>query len=132
MVNERIIADTCIWIDYFRGTSLISRALLGLIQGGEIRITGPVVYELLQGAKTKKDADLIKEVTHALPDVAVTHETWLLAGDLFFDLRRKGVTLPPSDVLLSALAIENNCSIFTTDNHFDHISKIRRYPLPGK
>ena len=132
MGNERIIADTCIWIDYFRGTGPISNALLGLIQGGEIRITGPVVYELLQGAKTKKDADLIKEATQALPKLAVTYDTWLLAGDLFFDLRRKGVTLPPSDVLLSALAIENNCSILTTDNHFDQISRIRRYPLPGK
>jgi len=132
MENERIIADTCIWIDYFRGTDPNSKALLGLIQGGEILITGPVVYELLQGAKTKKDADLIKEATQALPKLAVTYETWLLAGDLFFDLRRKGVTLPPSDVLLSALAIENNCSILTTDNHFDQISRIRRYPLPGK
>ena len=132
MENDGIIADTCIWIEYFRGKGPVSEALLGLIQGGTILITGPVVYELLQGAKTKKDADLIKEVTHALPDVPVTHETWLLAGDLFFDLRRKGVTLPPSDVLLSALAIENNCSIFTTDNHFDQISNIRRYPLPGK
>jgi len=36
----------------------------------------------------------------------VTPETWLLAGDLFFDLWGKGVTRPPSDVFLSALAIE--------------------------
>jgi predicted nucleic acid-binding protein len=132
MVNERIIADTCIWIDYFRGTNPISKALLGLIQEGEILITGPVVYELLQGAKTKKDADVIKEATRALPKLAVTHDTWLLAGDLFFDLRRKGVTLPPSDVLLSAVAIENNCSLFTVDHHFNHIPKVRRYSVPGK
>jgi hypothetical protein len=132
MGNERIIADTCIWIEYFRGKGPVSDALLGLIQGGEIRITGPVVYELLQGAKTKNDAELIKEITHALPPLAVTHETWLLAGDLFFDLRRKGVTLPPSDVLLSAMAIENNCSLFTIDHHFNHIPKVLRHPLPGK
>jgi predicted nucleic acid-binding protein len=132
MEHGGIIADTGIWIEYFRGKGPVSEALLGLIQGGAIRITGPVVYELLQGAKNKKDADLIKEITQALPRLAVTHETWLLAGDLFFDLRIKGVTLPPSDVLLSALAIENNCSLFTLDHHFNHIPKVRRYPYPGK
>ena len=132
MGNERVIADTCIWIDYFRGRGAISSALLGLIQEGEILITGPVIYELLQGAKTKKDADLIKEATQALPRLAVTHDTWLLAGDLFFDLRRKGVTLPPSDVFLSALAIENDCFLFTRDNHFDQIPKVRRYSFPGQ
>ena len=132
MGNERVIADTCIWIDYFRGRGAISKALLGIIQGGDILITGPVVYELLQGAKTKKDADLIKEATQALPRLAVTHDTWLLAGDLFFDLRKGGVTLPPSDVLLSALAIENDCFLFTLDNHFDRIPKVRRYSPPGQ
>jgi predicted nucleic acid-binding protein len=132
MANDGIIADTCIWIEYFRGKGPVSEALLGLIQGGQIRITGPVVYELLQGAKTKKDADLIKEITHALPRVAVTHETWLLAGDLFFDLKSRGVTLPPSDVLLSALAIENNCSLFTLDPHFNHLPEVRRYSHSGK
>jgi predicted nucleic acid-binding protein len=132
MGNERVIADTCIWIDYFRGRGPVSSALLGLIQEGEIVITGSVVYELLQGAKTKKDADLIKEATQALPRLAVTHDTWLLAGDLFFDLRRGGVTLPPSDVLLAALAIENDCFLFTLDSHFDRIPKVRRYSLPGQ
>ena len=130
MENDGIIADTCIWIEYFRGKGPVSETLLGLIQGGEIRITGPVVYELLQGAKTKKDADLIKEITRALPRLAVTHETWLLAGDLFLDLRKKGVTLPPSDVLLSATAIESNCSLFTIDPHFNRIPKVRRFPYP--
>lgn len=128
MGNERILADTCVWIEYFRGRGPVSKALLDLIQQGEILVTGPVVYELLQGAKTKPDADLIKEATQALPMVAVRHETWLLAGDLFFDLRRRGVTLPPSDVLLSALAIENDCSLFTLDNHFDQIPQVRRFP----
>lgn len=132
MGSERIIADTCIWIEYFRRRSPVSDELRRLIQRGEIVMTGPVVYELLQGAKNKKDAVLIKEVTRALPILGMTDEIWLSAGDLFFDLRRKGITLPPSDVLLSAIAIENNCSIFTTDNHFNHIPKLPRYPVPGK
>jgi predicted nucleic acid-binding protein len=132
MGPEKILADTCIWIEYFRGKSPFSDELRRLIQKGELAITGLVVYELLQGAKNKKDADLIKEVTRGLPFLEVTHEIWLSAGDLFFDLRRKGITIPPSDVLLSAIAVENNFSLFTIDSHFDHIKKLRRHSIPGK
>ena len=132
MGPEKILADTCIWIEYFRGKSLFSEELRRLIQKGGLVITGPVVFELLQGAKNKKDADLIKEVTRGLPLFEVTHEIWLSAGDLYFDLRRKGITIPPSDVLLAAMAIDNNWSLFTTDNHFDHIPKLRRHSIPGK
>ena len=132
MGPEKILADTCIWIEYFRGKSLFSDELRRLIQKGVLVISGPVVFELLQGAKNKKDADLIKEVTRGLPLLEVTHEIWLSAGDLYFDLRRKGITIPPSDVLLSAIAIENNCSLFTIDNHFDHIPKLLRHSIPGK
>jgi predicted nucleic acid-binding protein len=132
MGPEKILADTCIWIEYFRGKSPFSEELRRLIQKGVLVITGPVVFELLQGAKNKKDADLIKEVTRGLPLLGVTHEIWLSAGDLYFDLRRKGIIIPPSDVLLAAMAIDNNWSLFTTDNHFDHIPKLRRHSIPGR
>lgn len=132
MASGKIIADTCIWIEYFRGKSTCSDELKRLIQKGELVIAGPVVYELLQGAKNKKDLELIKEATRALPFLEVTHQIWLSAGDLFFELRRKGITIPPSDILLSAIAIENNCSLFTIDNHFEHIQKVRRHTAPEK
>lgn len=132
MGSGKTIADTCIWIDYFKNKGPVPFELTRLLKKGEIVIAGPVVYELLQGAKTQKDAEVIKEVTRALSNLEVTEKIWLLAGDLFFDLRRKGITLPPSDVLLAAIAIENNCSLFTIDNHFDHIHRVRRHPVPGK
>jgi predicted nucleic acid-binding protein len=132
MGPEKILADTCIWIEFFRGKSPFSDELRRLIQKGALVISGPIVFELLQGAKNKKDADLIKEVTRGLPLLEVTHEIWLSAGDLYFDLRRKGITIPPSDVLLSAIAVENNFPLFTIDSHFDHIPKLRRHSVPGK
>jgi predicted nucleic acid-binding protein len=132
MGSERVIADTCIWIEYFKGRTPISAELKRLIQAGKVVLTGLIIFELLQGVKTKKDAELIKEAALALPVLEMTVDTWLSAGDLFFELRRKGITLPPSDVLLSAVVIENNLSLFTIDNHFNHIPQIRLYQNPGK
>jgi predicted nucleic acid-binding protein len=132
MGPEKILADTCVWIEYFRGKSLFSDELRRLIQKGVLVISGLVVFELLQGAKNKKDADLIKEVTRVLPLLETTQDIWLSAGDLYYDLRRKGITIPPSDVLLSAIAIENNCFLFTIDHHFDGIPKLLRHTISGK
>jgi predicted nucleic acid-binding protein len=124
-----ILADTCIWIEYFRGKTPVSLELEKLIKKGRVVISGPVLYELLQGVKNKKDAELIKQSLLALPNLDVSLETWSQAGDLFFELRRQGVTLPPSDVLLATIALENHCLLFTKDTHFDHIPKVSRYKM---
>lgn len=130
MPGERLIADTCVWIEYFRKRGPVSNALKEIIEQGRVVVTGPVIFELLQGAKSAENAELIKEVTKALPILPVSQEIWLSAGDLFFSLRRKGITLPPSDVLLAALAMANDCSVFTLDKHFDRIPKVRRFSIP--
>jgi hypothetical protein len=127
MGSGKIIADTCIWIEYFKRKSPVSNELKILLEKGRIIITGPIVFELFQGVKNKNDADVIKEVARSLPVLEINHDLWLLAGELFFDLRRKGITLPPSDVLLAAIAITNECSLFTLDRHFDHIQNLARY-----
>ena len=38
-----------------------------------------------------------------------------------------GITVPPSDLILSALALENECMVFTEDAHFDEIPGISLY-----
>ena len=127
--EEKIIADTCIWIEFFRKKTMISQELKKLVAGRQVLISGIIVYELLQGVKNKKDAENIKRGTLALGYLEVTSETWLMAGDLFFELRRKGITLPPSDVLLAALTIESQCRLFTIDRHFDQIPNLKRYQI---
>ena len=127
--EEKIIADTCVWIEFFRKKTMISQELKKLVAGRQVLMSGIIVYELLQGVKNKKDAENIKRGTLALGYLEVTSETWLMAGDLFFELRRKGITLPPSDVLLAALTIESQCRLFTIDRHFDQIPNLKRYRI---
>ncbi len=40
-------------------------------------------------------------------------------------LKSKGLNLPFSDILLAAIAIEHNFSIFTLDKHFEKIPGVR-------
>jgi len=125
-----ILADTCIWIEFFRSRSPLSEELRRLIQEGRIVIAGIVILELLQGARNEKTKKTIKEAISALPYLETTFNSWLLAGEMSFALRRQGISIPTSDILLAALARENNCSIFTTDSHLKMIPDIRLHPLP--
>ncbi len=129
-MTKRILADTCIWIEYFRTTSPISDELRKLIREDSIVTTGLVILELFQGIKTPESKELIKDTILALPFLEATRDSWIIAGEIGYTLRRKGITLPATDLLLAAVAKINDCSIFTTDAHFKVIPDIDLYPLP--
>lgn len=47
--------------------------------------------------------------------------TWKSAGELSASLRREGLTLPLSDLVIAALAFEHRCEVFTLDPHFEQV-----------
>ena len=50
MVPNRVIPDTCAWIDFFSGRQTPLAELLGdLLLNAEVLTCGVVLYELLQG-----------------------------------------------------------------------------------
>ncbi len=116
-----VLADTCIWIEYFKGEPAVSKRLEVLIEKGVVYTCGVVLYELFQGIRNKNEKVVLEEVFKGLFYVEVSSQTWLGAAILAKDLKRKGITLPPSDILLAQLAIENNLKIFTIDTHFQEI-----------
>ena len=126
-MKKVVLADTCIWIEYFRTRSALSEELKRLIQEGSIVTTGIVILELLHGAKSAKSKDLIKDTLLALPFLETTRDSWLLAGEIGHTLRRKGITLPATDLLMAAIAKSNRCEVFTTDGHFKKIPDLDLY-----
>jgi tRNA(fMet)-specific endonuclease VapC len=127
MNKDRVIADTCIWIEYFRGSPGIKEELALLINEDSLVLCGIVVYELFQGIKNPKERDMIRSDFEAIPYLEMDRPIWELAAHLSLSLRNKGITVPPSDLILSALALENECMVYTEDAHFDEIPGISLY-----
>jgi len=124
-----VLVDTSIWIEYFNHRDSESGgALKGLLREKRVAITGVVVTELLQGAKQRSEFDAILDSIVALPFLDVTLNSWIEAGRLSYSLRKKGITVPTTDVVLANLAIENQYLLFSLDSHFDRIPGIKRYP----
>jgi tRNA(fMet)-specific endonuclease VapC len=126
-----VLVDTSIWIEYFNHRrSQSGEAVEDLLRKGRVIITGIVLTELLQGARLKSEFDAILESILALPFLDATLNTWVEAGRISYSLRKRGVTVPTTDVIIASLAIERQCLLFSLDSHFDRIPGIKRYPEP--
>ena len=126
-----VIADTSVWIPFFnRPDSPEKVALDLLIDADEVVLVGVTLAELLQGCRISSERDSLCDALLALPYYEVTQSTWLQTGDLSAQLLRRGVTLPLSDLVIAALAIEHNCHVYRLDTHFKKIPGVRLY-LPA-
>lgn len=123
-----VIADTSVWIPFFNRPDSPEKAALDLlIDADEIAMVGVVLAELLQGCRTQSERDSLSDALLALPYYEVTQSIWLQTGDLSAALLRRGVTLPLSDLIIAALAIERDCRVYSLDAHFKKIPGLHLY-----
>ena len=120
-MEKGVLVDTCIWIEYFRDKPGLSTTLSDLIKKGVVFTAGIVLFELFQGIKNEKEKALLKDVFKGMHYIEMKSQTWLNAATLVKLIKNKGMTIPPSDIFLAQLAIENDLKIFTIDTHFKKI-----------
>jgi predicted nucleic acid-binding protein len=117
--NKGILPDTCAWIDYFRPEeTLLGERLEKALVAEVVYICGPVLYELVQGAKSDKEQASLTSALGALPYLEITEALWIKAGQLSAVLRKTGKTIPLSDILIATLAIDHSLAVMTVDEHF--------------
>lgn len=127
-MNFKIMVDTSVWIEYFRGKLGHKEEMLerGLNQN-LVFVTGPIVSELLQGVKSAKEYEMLGQCIDAIPYVNCEYGDWIKAGEMAFELRRKGITIPLSDIIIAAVAIRIGAKIYTRDQHFKKIADVKLY-----
>ncbi len=125
-MNTGIIVDTCVWIEFFRKPeSDLTVHLKGQLRERRVTMVGMVLAEILQGIKVQKEARLVKESLNKLPYLEMTRDIWEKAGEISASLRRKGITIPLSDLIISALAISVDYEVFTIDPHFEQVHGLK-------
>lgn len=98
-----------------------------LIDSDEVAMIGVVLAELLQGCRTPKERDALKETILALPYVEMTPSVWIRAGETSSALLRRGITLPMPDLIVAAVALEQQLYVYSLDNHFQKIPGLALY-----
>lgn len=118
------LVDSSIWIDYFRGRNkAIINTLERWLSEKRIVTNGAILSELLVGARGNKESKLVENVLNNLSYLETGRDFYSYCGYLGNDFRRKGITLPFSDIMIAAHAKRNNLIIFTRDKHFEKIGK---------
>lgn len=114
----RLLLDTSVLIDVLRKRNHRSEQLAELARAGHTLATTVLnVAELFAGMRPGEEGPA--EVFLAgLTCFDLTGTVARLAGKLKFDWSRKGRTLALADTIVAAIAIENQCHLFT-DNRKD-------------
>jgi tRNA(fMet)-specific endonuclease VapC len=47
-------------------------------------------------------------------------------SSIYFDLRRRGLTIPQNDMWIAALCIQHAARLYSRDKHFDHLPQVQR------
>ncbi|CAN5843528.1 type II toxin-antitoxin system toxin ribonuclease VapC11 [soil metagenome] len=125
MTSEPILVDTSCWIEYFnRPGTPSATAVEDAIREDRAALTGVVLAEISQGAKNKEELHHLRASLGAVRYVDTSLELYERAGDIAFELRRRGVTVPITDCMFAAAAESVGGNILTLDGHFMQISEV--------
>lgn len=128
-MNNGILFDTSVWIDFFTGNNTEEVFLLSKYLEDDLQVfIGPVILqEVLQGVDNDKDFKNIKE-SFLILDMLVEEpfEAAIGAATIYRKLRGKGITIRKSnDCLIAWYALKNSLEIVHNDRDFDQILKHR-------
>lgn len=123
MKKSKYLVDTSIWIRFFRGKSeIIRNRVVDLLDDERIVINGVVISELFLGARGKKEVQFIKDCISGLDYLDSDQNFFLQCGQLGLQLRKKGINIPLSDLMIATHGKIHKLCIMTTDKHFENIA----------
>ena len=116
----KIIADTSIWIEFFKYNKNVFFTFREKLENQEIFAIECVFGELLQGVKNINEQKVIRSYWDCLPKLNETG-VWVRAGSYSSENNfiNKGVGL--IDCVIIILAMENNLRVWTLDKKLSKV-----------
>ena len=119
MNAEKILIDTSVWIKYFRDKSAsLSKKVDEILSKQEVYVPKIVIAELIRGSKSEREISVIDDFVDAFNIIDQREDTWIKAGRLSYNLKKKGKTVNLTDCYIAVIAQEYGCHIFSFDEHF--------------
>lgn len=120
----RVLADTSVWVDFLRGTDPSAAQVLDrLLAAGEVVMCGPVAAELFAGTAEERAPELWSLLA-GLRWVELGRAQWREVGETSSALRRRGATVPLTDLVIAVAALAARASLWSRDSDFDRVGEI--------
>jgi len=117
-----ILADSSVWIDFFRGVETHEVLTLERLLGAGSVVTGDLIMvEVLQGIDRDREFDRVSRLFHRLTIFDISgHDIATKAARNFRTLRTRGITVRKTiDTLIATRCIENGLPLLYSDRDFD-------------
>ncbi|MCB0844884.1 MAG: type II toxin-antitoxin system VapC family toxin [Bacteroidetes bacterium] len=125
-MNDAFLLDTNIIIALFAQ----ELSVLSKIASENVFIPSIVIGELYFGAekstRKKDNKTRIDQLRRNSTILSCTEETATFYGQIKAHLKENGTPIPDNDVWIAAIAQENNLTLVSRDQHFQHIEN---FPL---
>ena len=119
-----ILVDTSVWVEAFRrGHSPEAERLRALLDADEVAITAPVRIELLSGSGAS-DLPRLRRVLSALPRFDPSPRIWERMEGWVDRAVPAGRRFGVADLLIAAVAAENELSVWSLDGDFAEMAKL--------
>ena len=116
-----LLPDTSIWITYLRrGGDRVSAELGAALDRDQVLACGPVVAELVAGARPE-DRQALLDAMGGLPWADLGRESWGRVGLLAAELRGRGEALPLTDLEIAVAAHMAGATLWTSDRDFERL-----------
>ncbi len=125
MQTELFLVDTSAWIFVLRKDFVpqIKDRVDSLLKENIILTTGIIKLELLGGTRTREEYLRLKSRLSVLDEVKTDSALWNASFELAFSMRRKGITVPYTDIIIAVCAQSRNATLIHADAHFNLISE---------
>lgn len=119
-----ILVDTSSWIEQLRrdGDPTVRKRVEAILSAGEAAWCPIVRLELWNGARGEREKRVLREMEKSLPDLGIPPAVWSSACRLAEEARKKGKTIPSTDLLIAACARHYSVAIEHADSHFEIIA----------
>jgi predicted nucleic acid-binding protein len=122
---ERVLVDTSVWVDFFRNRPASVSLIRELAEDHRAVVCGTILQETLQGAKTEKELAFLRAQMSLWHFEAELPEDFTAAAGLYARLRWAGVTVPPADCLIAAVALRRDFVLCSPDAHFERMPNLK-------
>ncbi len=124
MSSEKCLIDTTIWVLYFKGERELEDEIKSLILKERAAICEIVTLEVLRGARSQKEYAQLHADFAALSTLKLADIIWEKSYKIGFKLRKTGINVPLTDILIATVANHYNCLLLHRDKHFPLIKGI--------
>ena len=118
-----IAIDTSVWIDFFRGRQPVADRVVAALDRDELAVPVPVRIEILSGAR-RGERPRLARLLRALPVLSPSDETWRRMEEWVSTGAAAGHRFGVADLLVAAIAVENDCDLWSLDADFERMARL--------